>query len=292
MKPHRAGLLASGSALLVLLAACGGSAHPASQQQASNQVFTYDTSSPVMVNGWDPATEYSDGILAMSNMYETLTRYDTATHTIKPLLATSWSTSANGLTWTFHLRQGVHFHTGRLMTARAAAAAILRTEKLGGGAARMGRGKEHRRASTYTMVFHLKYPSPLDLQASSRTGVPPTTPAAAGSGSLTKWFNTPHDAGTGRYELQTWNKGQEFEVILKAFPGYWSSSSGPHFKKVVFRVVPPDARGRPAAPVRASSGSWSRSARRYGSRWRATPASTRSACHCSRTCSASSTPRR
>ena len=133
MKPHRAGLVASGSALLVLLAACGGSSPPAGQQQSSNQVFTYDTSAPVMVNGWDPATEYSDGIIAMSNMYETLTHYDTATHTIKPLLATSWSSSANGLTWTFHLRQGVHFHTGRLMTAQAAAAAILRTEKLGGG---------------------------------------------------------------------------------------------------------------------------------------------------------------
>ena len=138
MKPHRAGLLASGSALLVLLAACGGSSPPAGQQQSSNQVFTYDTSAPVMVNGWDPATEYSDGILAMSNMYETLTRYDAATHTIRPLLATSWSTSANGLTWTFHLRQGVHFHTGRLMTAQAAAAAILRTEKLGGGPATSG----------------------------------------------------------------------------------------------------------------------------------------------------------
>ena len=168
MKPHRAGLLASGSALLVLLAACGGSANQAAQQQSSNQVFTYDTSAPVMVNGWDPATEYSDGIIAMSNMYETLTRYDTATHTIKPLLATSWSKSADGLTWTFHLRQGVHFHTGRLMTAQAAAAAILRTEKLGGGAAYVWDAvKSISTPSTYTMVFHLKYASPLDLEASA-----------------------------------------------------------------------------------------------------------------------------
>ena len=136
MKAHRAGLLAAGCALLlVVLAACGGSSQPTAKQSAGNQVFTYDTTAPVMVDGWDPATEYSDGIIAMSEMYETLTRYDSATHTVKPLLATSWSSAANGLTWTFHLRQGVHFHTGRLMTAQAAAAAILRTEKLGGGAA-------------------------------------------------------------------------------------------------------------------------------------------------------------
>ena len=244
MKPHRAGLLASGSALLMLLAACGGSAHPASQQQASNQVFTYDTSAPVMVDGWDPATEYSDGIIAMSNMYETLTRYDSATHTIKPLLATSWSTSANGLTWTFHLRQGVHFHTGRLMTAQAAAAAILRTEQLGGGAGYVWDAvKSISTPSTYTMVFHLKYPSPLDLEASASYSAYIYDTKAAGGGSpakLTKWFNTPHDAGTGPYTLQTWNKGQEFEVVLKAFPGYWGGWQGPHYKKVVYRVVPQD----------------------------------------------------
>ena len=207
-------------------------------------MFTYDTSAPVMVDGWDPATEYSDGIIAMSNMYETLTRYDTATHTIKPLLATSWSSSANGLSWTFHLRQGVHFHTGRLMTAQAAAAAILRTEKLGGGAGYVWDAvKSISTPSTYTMVFHLKYASPLDLEASASYSAYIYDTQAAGGGSpakLTKWFNTPHDAGTGPYTLQSWNKGQEFEVVLKAFPGYWGGWKGPHYKKVVFRVVPQD----------------------------------------------------
>jgi peptide/nickel transport system substrate-binding protein len=241
MKAHRAGLLAASCALLMGLAACGGSSPSAGQQQASNQVFTYDTTAPVMVDGWDPATEYSDGIIAMSEMYETLTRYDSATHTVKPLLATSWSSAANGLTWTFHLRQGVHFHTGRPLTAQAAAAAILRTEKLGGGAAYVWDAvKSISTPSTYTLVFHLKYPSPLDLEASASYSAYIYDTKAAGSGSLTKWFNAPHDAGTGPYELQTWNKGQEFEVILKAFPGYWGGWSGPHFKKVVFRVVPQD----------------------------------------------------
>jgi peptide/nickel transport system substrate-binding protein len=248
MKAHRAGLIGAGCALLMVLAACGGSSPSASKQQATNQVFTYDTTAPVMVDGWDPATEYSDGIIAMSEMYETLTRYDSATHTVKPLLATSWSSSANGLTWTFHLRQGVHFHTGRLMTAQAAAAAILRTEKLGGGAAYVWDAvKSISTPSTYTMMFHLKYPSPLDLEASASysayiydTKAVQGAGEAGGSSALTKWFNTPHDAGTGPYELQTWNKGQEFEVILKAFPGYWGGWSGSHFKKVVFRVVPQD----------------------------------------------------
>ena len=119
MKRHRGRLIAVAAAAVPVLslAACGGSASPASTQQPVNKVFTYDTSTPVMVDGWDPATEYSDGIIAMSEMYETLTRYNSATNTVGPLLATSWSSADGGKTWTFHLRYGVTFHTGRPMTS-------------------------------------------------------------------------------------------------------------------------------------------------------------------------------
>src|SRR6516164_5022225 len=246
MKPHRAGLLfASGTVLALSLAACGGSSSSAPPQAAS-QVFTYDTNTTVMDDTWDPATEYSDGIIAMPNMYETLTRYNLATHKVDPLLATSWSKSADGLTWTFHLRHGVHFHTGRLMTAQAAKAALQRTIKLGGGAAYVFTPvKSMSTPNQYTLVFHLSYPAPMDVATSAAYSAYIYDTQAAGSGAssgaLTKWFNTPHDAGTGAYTVQTWNKGQEFEVILKAYPGYWGGWSGPHFKKVVFRVVTQDS---------------------------------------------------
>jgi peptide/nickel transport system substrate-binding protein len=243
MKRHHAWLLvASSSALTLLLAACGSSAPKPNSTHPVSQVFTYDTNTAVMVDGWDPATEYSDGILAMSNMYESLTHYDSATHTVKPMLATSWSTSDKGLTWTFQLRHGVYFHTGRLMTAPAAKAAIMRTLKLGGGAAYVwGAVRSISTPSQYTMVFHLKYPSPLDLEASADYSAYIYDTKAAGTGSLAKWFNTPHDAGTGPYTVATWNKGQEFEVTLKAFPKYWGGWTGPHYKRVVFRVVQQDS---------------------------------------------------
>jgi peptide/nickel transport system substrate-binding protein len=242
MKPHRAGLLASGTAAVMLLAACGGSSHSATSPPATPQVFTYDTSATVMPDGWDPATEYSDGIIAMSQMYETLTRYDSAAHRVEPLLATSWSSTDQGRTWTFHLRHGVRFHTGRMLTAQIAKAAILRTIKLGGGAAYVwGAVATISTPDQYTLVFHLKYAAPLDLEASaSYSAYIYDTQAAGPGGNLTKWLNTPHDAGTGPYELQTWNKGQELEVILKAFPGYWGGWHGAHYKKVVFRVVTTD----------------------------------------------------
>jgi peptide/nickel transport system substrate-binding protein len=244
MKRHRAWLAAAGSALALLLAACGGGTTSASQQptQTGNQTtFTYDTYTPVMIDGWDPATEYSNGIIAMSEMYQTLTHYNSATHQLQPLLATSWTSSSDGKTWTFQLRHGVHFHTGRLMTAQAAKASILRTIKLNGGAAYIwGAVQTIDTPSQYTLVFHLKYAAPLDLEASADYSAYIYDTQAAGSASLTKWLNTPHDAGTGPYTLQTWNNGQEFEVVLKAFPTYWGGWSGAHYKRVVFRVVPQD----------------------------------------------------
>src|SRR5215472_15207772 len=191
MKPHRAGLLfASGSVLALLLAACSGGSSSSAPPKAASQVFTYDTNTTVMDDTWDPATEYSNGIIAMNNMYETLTRFNAATHKIDPLLATSWSKSADGLTWTFHLRQGVHFHTGRLMTAQAAKAALMRTIKLGGGAAYVFDAvKTISTPNDSTLVFHLKYAAPIDLAASAAYSAYIYDTQAPGGGSLTKWFN-------------------------------------------------------------------------------------------------------
>ena len=244
MKRYRGRLIAVAAAVVPVLSltACAGSTSPASTQQPVNKVFTYDTTAPVMVDGWDPATEYSDGIIAMSEMYETLTRYNSATNTVGPLLATSWSSADGGKTWTFHLRHGVYFHTGRLMTAQAAKASILRTIKLDGGASYVwGAVKTIDTPDQYTLVFHLSYPSPLALEASADYSAYIYDTQAAGGGSkLLGWLNAGHDAGTGPYTAQTWNKGQEFEVYLKQFGKYWGGWSGPHFTKVVFRVVPQD----------------------------------------------------
>ncbi|MBV9383745.1 MAG: ABC transporter substrate-binding protein, partial [Streptosporangiaceae bacterium] len=242
MNRHHTWAAAAAAALVLSLAACGGSASPPSTQQtAASEVFTYDTTAPVMVDGWDPATEYSDGIIAMSEMYETLTRYDPATHAVGPLLATSWTSADAGRTWTFHLRHGVVFHTGRPMTAQAARAAILRTIKLGGGAAYIwGAVKTIGTPDPYTLVFHLSYASPLALQASADYSAYIYDTQAGGGSALATWLNAGHDAGTGPYTAQTWNKGQEFEVTLKEFPQYWGGWSGPHYGKVVYRVVPQD----------------------------------------------------
>jgi peptide/nickel transport system substrate-binding protein len=54
-------------------------------------------------------------------MYEFLTTYDQKTAAPVPALADKWSHSADGLTWTYHIRDGVKWSDGQPVTAKDAA---------------------------------------------------------------------------------------------------------------------------------------------------------------------------
>ena len=231
------------AALALVAAACKGTTTSAGSPSASgsavaNARFTYSLTSQVMI-GWDPSTGYSNEIVAMNNMYETLTRYDPTTKDLQPLLATSWKSSDGGKTWTFTIRDGVTFHTGRAMTSADVKASVERTLKLNQGAAYIwGAVKSIDTPSPQTVVFHLKYPAPLDLIASADYAAYIYDTKAAGSEDLGKWFEQGHEAGTGPYMLDQWNKGQEVELRLKAYPQYWGGWDAAHYTNVVFQVTP------------------------------------------------------
>ncbi len=91
--------------------------------------------------------------------------------------------------------------------------------------------------SPTTLVFRLKYAAPIDLIASSAYGafIYDTTAAA---GDLAKWFQAANTAGTGPYLVDSYQRGQENELSLKANPDYWAGWQGSHYKEVRFRVVP------------------------------------------------------
>jgi peptide/nickel transport system substrate-binding protein len=204
--------------------------------------FTYGSHTEV-VTDLDPGTSYSNEVIAMHNIYESLTRYDTASSSVKPALASAWKVSGDGLTWTFTLRDGVVFHTGRPMDAAAAKAAIERTMALGQGASYIWGAVESIEApDPATLVFDLSYPAPLDLIASANYAAYIYDTQAAGEGAseedLVAWFASGRDAGTGPYAIESWEPGAEFELTLTAFPEYWGGWDGPHYTEVVFRVVP------------------------------------------------------
>ncbi|MBW8010144.1 MAG: ABC transporter substrate-binding protein [Chloroflexi bacterium] len=83
----------------------------------------------------DPAWNYETaGNTAIMNIYETLIFYNRgAASEFIPQLATDWTISDDGLTYTFTMREGVQFHNGDTMTAEDAAWSLQRGVLQGGG---------------------------------------------------------------------------------------------------------------------------------------------------------------
>jgi peptide/nickel transport system substrate-binding protein len=79
-------------------------------------------------NTMDPALSYTgDNIGIISNVYETLVIANPFDRMeMLPMLAESWEVSADGLTYTFHIREGVVFQNGNLLTAEDVAYSIQR----------------------------------------------------------------------------------------------------------------------------------------------------------------------
>lgn len=73
----------------------------------------------------DPADQYASWDLVRCGVGECLTRFDRAMQP-RPWLAERWTVSADGLTWTFRLKDGLRFSNGKPLTAEAARASLLR----------------------------------------------------------------------------------------------------------------------------------------------------------------------
>jgi peptide/nickel transport system substrate-binding protein len=251
MRWHKRLLLLTAAGILAVSAsACAGGQVRGSQGTAPNTTAPSGTAQPAgdatfvyaphleVVTEWDPASSYSNEIIAMQNIYESLTRYNPQTQKPEPRLATSWESSDDGKKWTFTLRSGVKFHTGNTLDAEAAKAAIERTKKINEGAGYIWDAVDKIEAKDpTTLVFELKYAAPLDLIASSGYAAY-IYDVKATDGDLKKWFAEGKDAGTGPYTIDTWEKGKEVELTLKAFDEYWGGWEGPHYKKIAYRVTP------------------------------------------------------
>ena len=157
--------------LVVIISGCGApdtepGATPEPDPGLRNIAVILDTEEIVVF--WDPSETWSNEVIAFQNVYETLLRYDPFTDTFEPVLATGYSVSEDGMTWTFELREGVMFHTGNPFNAEAVKYSIDRTLELGMGAFYIWDAVEQINVlDEYTVEFVLAYPSPLDLIASA-----------------------------------------------------------------------------------------------------------------------------
>jgi len=188
------------------------------------------------VTTWDPSASFSTEAVYMPNIYETLIRANPpgSEEPFEPLLAESWEASADGLSWTFHLREGVLFHDGEPCNAQAVKAAIERTMELGLGAAFIFDPVESIQVvDDHTVRFHLSYAAPLDRIMASANGAWIFSPRAGEQG--TEWFESGNAAGTGPYRLVQWKP--EEEILFEKFDDYWGGWEGKHVEKVFVKRI-------------------------------------------------------
>jgi len=199
----------------------------------------------------DPASdEYYGSDNIARNIYDELLAEDHASITkFFPKLAVSWSTNADKSVWTFHLRHGVMFHTGRCcLTATDVRYSITRTIKAGLAASYLFARfishpeKQIKVIDQYTIEFDLDYGTPLMENALAAEFTPLIIDSVAAKAHATKadpWahnYVSATDLGTGPYMIQSWQRGQQ--TTLARFADYWGGWSGKHFSKIVITNVP------------------------------------------------------
>jgi peptide/nickel transport system substrate-binding protein len=226
----------AGIAAAATLAATAASAAPA-KKAAPQQLLR--VAATAAVTTWDPIKSFSTEVLYMANLYEPLLYANPpgSKTPFRPGLATSWSHSKDGKTWTFHLRQGVTFHDGEPLTSAAVKESIDAAAAKGGASFIWAALGSITTPDTSTVVFHMKAPARVDLIASSEDGAWIVCPQAlAAEAKNSNYFESGKDCGTGPYMLKSYKAGSQ--VVLTSYPQYWGGWSGSRYQNVAIEITP------------------------------------------------------
>jgi peptide/nickel transport system substrate-binding protein len=232
--------LERGRVLLVLAmiaAACGGNAD--SQSGLRDRLVFAAAADATTLDPHNTTDTESDQVIHM--IFETLLGFDDEMK-IVPRLAERWSVAEDGVTWTFHLREGIRFHDGAPFNADAVRANFERV---------LDPAAAHKRLPLFNMIdrveavdehtvrFVTKYafgPFEPTIAHVSAAIVSPVVAARHG-----KRFGTAADAvsGTGPYRIVSWKKDEE--IVLERVDDYWGTPGAT--RQIVYRPIPePTAR--------------------------------------------------
>jgi oligopeptide transport system substrate-binding protein len=191
------------------------------------------------------------GTELVRQLFEGLTRYDPKTLAPLPGMASSWETSEDGLTWTFHLR-AAQWSDGRAVTATDFAYAWTRVlDPLTGAqyanmlwVIRNGeaytRGKLRdpaqlgiRARDEKTLVVTLQYPAPWFLELTAYSPFMPLRRDVVERFGE-RWTRPEHMVSNGAFKLQSWRL--RYEMVLVKNPTYWDAANV-RLEKVVAMAV-------------------------------------------------------
>jgi peptide/nickel transport system substrate-binding protein len=181
-------------------------------------------------------------LFTLANVYDGLLRVTKDGANVEPALATSWDTSADGLTWTFHLRPGVKFSDGTPLTSNDVKVSL--------DIARGATGKRTVWKDSYKAIQDIQTPDPSTVTIVLSQ---PHAPLLSELAMFPAWVMQADKAtateqpgyddsqnwasrGTGAYYTESWKKGDP--VILKRNPNYWKGT--PTIDEVDIEYVPDD----------------------------------------------------
>jgi peptide/nickel transport system substrate-binding protein len=226
---------------LAALAGCGGSSGSSSgtaaaasgaPTQGGDLVIARTADSQSMNN----TTVFdNESIWVFQQIFQTLYTVTPNGKGVQPLLATSYTVSADKKTYTFTLRSGVKFSTGQPMTSADVKFSIDQASAAAKGWGYINTAIKSVEAPTpSTVVVNLKYPwAPLlaDLSLFSNGIVP----ANYGGKTETQFYNAP--VGTGPFKWDFWHKGSALKLVRN--PNYWEKGK-PYLNSVTWTDVPSD----------------------------------------------------
>lgn len=205
--------LAIGIAAALTLAGCSG-ASSSSSSGADASIAVGSLYEPVNLDntagGGQGVTEALNG-----NVYEGLFKL-TDDGKVEPLLATKYTTSADGLTYTFTLRDGVKFHSGKPLTSAAVKTSVERV---------LADSSQSARKSQLAVISGIQTPDDKTVVISLKSrsiSLPYNLSYVWIYGPGTTNYKTAED-GTGPYTLGTWKRGSS--LSLERWSGYWGDKA-------------------------------------------------------------------
>jgi peptide/nickel transport system substrate-binding protein len=221
-------LAVSALGLAAVLLVAGG---PALAQSRQETLIIARNIDDYVTNDVHRTYEYTSQILDTA-AYDTLVTVDAPDFTkIQPRLATSWTISPDGTTYTFKLRPGVKFTSGNPVTANDVRFSLRRLKNLKDNPAFfMDPVKDVQVVDDLTLRITLTAPDVtfLAVLAAVPTGVVDSKVVMAKGGTdaddakdkdkATEWLNNQSE-GSGPYKLVGFTKN--VEAVLERNAGYW-----------------------------------------------------------------------
>jgi len=188
--------------------------------------------------GLDPAlVDDGESAKVMSNIYEGLLKYNKDSTKVEASLAKSWDVSTDGLTYTFHLQEGVKFQDGTAFDAAAVKFNIDRqlppkvTADMAYASFVYGSVKDVQVVDANTVKINLTAPStPFLSNLAMVMGAPIISPKAL-QASNNNVNQVP--VGTGPYKFVKWSKDEN--IVLVRNDNYWGTKA--LTKNVIFKFI-------------------------------------------------------